>query len=65
MSIALKAILSTAVAVGAVVAMARLAGALADVLGGVAVLVAMLVFSRAVMDFAAEPGDEPQQPRPR
>jgi hypothetical protein len=61
MSLLLKALLSMAVAVAAAVAMATLASALADVAGGVVVLCAILVFTRTIMDFAAEPDEKPQR----
>jgi hypothetical protein len=55
-----------AVAVAAAVAMATLAGALVDVLGAIVVLFAVLVFTRTIMDFAAEPDEKPQRSgRPR
>jgi hypothetical protein len=60
MSLVIKAVLSLAVAIGGVVAMASLASTLADVLGGIVALVATLVFTRAIMDFAAEPGEKPE-----
>jgi hypothetical protein len=55
MSFAMRAIPSMAAAVVAVVAMASLAATLADALGGIVLLAAILVFTRAIMDFAAEP----------
>jgi preprotein translocase subunit SecY len=61
MSVLMKAITSLAAAVAAVVAMASLAGTLADVLGGVALLAAILVLMRAIMDFAAEPAEGRQR----
>jgi L-lactate permease len=61
MSFAIKAVLPIAVAIAAVVAMATLSGALPDLLAGLVALVAILVFARAIMDFAAEPGEESQR----
>jgi L-lactate permease len=58
MSLVLKALLSMAVAIAAVVAMATPAGAFGDVLGGIVGLVAIVVFARAIMALAAEPGEE-------
>lgn len=60
MSFVIKAILSMAVAIAAVVAMASLASTLAVVLGGTIALVAILVFFRAILGFAAEPSEGPR-----
>jgi hypothetical protein len=57
MPILFKASLAIAVAMAAVVALATLA----DVLAGIVATVAILVFTRAIMDFAAEPGEKPQR----
>jgi hypothetical protein len=57
----MKATVSIVIAVSAAVAMTSLASTLADVLGGIVVLVAILVFTRALMAFAAEPGEEAQR----
>ena len=63
---AIQAPLSIAVAIAAVVALALLASTLVDILGGVVVSVAILVFTHAIMAFAAEPGERAQRPgRPR
>ena len=56
MPLVIKAILSMAVAVAAVVAMTLLAGTIAILIGGAVVLVAIVVFGRAIMAVAAEPG---------
>ncbi len=61
MSFVIKAILSMAVTIAAVIAMASLASTLAVVLGGTVALLAILVFIRAMMDFAAEPGEKSQR----
>jgi F0F1-type ATP synthase assembly protein I len=58
MSIVTQALLSIAATIAAAVAMATLAGGLADVLGGVVVLMAIPVFARAIMTFAAEPAEK-------
>jgi L-lactate permease len=58
MSALMKATLSMAVAVAAVVAMATRATTLTDIVGGIVVLVAILVFARAIMAFASEPSEE-------
>jgi hypothetical protein len=66
MSRVMKATLSMAVAIAAVVAIVWLASTLADVLGGIIVLAAMPSFTPAIMDLAAEPAEEPQRlGRPR
>ena len=57
MPLVIKAIVSMAVAVAAVVAMASLGSTIAIGVGGAVVLVAILVFDRAIMAFAAEPGE--------
>jgi hypothetical protein len=62
MSPVIRAVLSIAVAIAAVVALALSTGTTVDVVGGIAVSVATLVFARAIMDFAAEPGEK-RQPR--
>jgi hypothetical protein len=62
MSVVMRAILSMTVAVGAGVAVATVASTLADVLGGIVALAAMLVFTRTIMNLAAAPGEEPQRP---
>lgn len=59
MSPVVRAVLSIAVAIAAVVALALSTGTTVDVVGGIAVFVATLVFTRAIMDFAAEPGEKP------
>ena len=51
----IKAILSMAVAVAALVAMTLLAGTIAIIVAGAVVAVAVLVFGRAIMSVAAEP----------
>jgi F0F1-type ATP synthase assembly protein I len=61
MSSPIKATLSMAVAVAAVVAIATRATTLTDVIGGIAVLVAIVVFARSIMAFASEPGEEGQR----
>jgi hypothetical protein len=45
------------------VALATLAGTLAHVLGGIAVSVAVLTFTRAIMTLAAEPGGRRRRSR--
>jgi hypothetical protein len=66
MSYVIKAIVSLATAIAAVVAVASLASTFAEVLGGIVVLVAMAVFARAIMAIAAEPGEErPRSGMPR
>lgn len=60
-SLMVRAILSLAVAIGAVVAMASLAGTLTDVVGGFVALAALLVFIHTIMELAGEPGER----RPR
>jgi hypothetical protein len=57
MPFVIRTIFAMAVAIAAVAAMASLASTLADVLGGIVVLVAILVLMRAIMAFAAEPGE--------
>lgn len=59
MSLGLRAILSLAVAIGAVVMMAFLADTLTAVLGGTVVFAALLVFIRTIMEFAGEPDENP------
>jgi uncharacterized membrane protein len=54
----MRAILSLAVTILAVVAIASIASTLADVLGGILALVAIVGFTRAIMDFAADPDEE-------
>jgi F0F1-type ATP synthase assembly protein I len=61
MSALIKAMLSMAVAVAAVMTIATRATTLTDVGGGIAVLVAILVFARSIMTFASEPGEEGQR----
>jgi hypothetical protein len=61
MSAPIKAMLSMAVAVAGVVAIATRATTLTDVIGGIVVLVAILVFARAIMNFASEPGEAGQR----
>jgi hypothetical protein len=61
MSFPTRALLSLAVAIAAVVAMASLAGAIADVLAGIVALVAIVALTRAIMRFAAEPGEGPRR----
>jgi hypothetical protein len=58
MSLVIRATASMAVAIAAVVGLALLASTLADVIGGIVVLIAMLAFARAIMKLAAEPGEE-------
>jgi hypothetical protein len=66
MSFVTRALLSSAVALAGGVAMATIPGALVDVPAGIVVLVAIVVFMRAIMAFAAEPGEEGQRSnRPR
>jgi hypothetical protein len=66
MLLVIKALLSMAVAIAAVVAVTSLTGTFADVLAGIVAVVATLLFTRAIMDFAAEPGEERQRSdRPR
>jgi len=55
MPLMIKAILSMAVAVAALVAMTLLAGTIAIIVAGAVVAVAVLVFGRAIMAVAAEP----------
>ena len=62
MSSAIQALISLAVAIVSVVMLALLAGPLVDVLGGIVLLVAILVFTQAIMAFAAEPGERRQRP---
>ncbi len=65
-SLAVRATVSIAIVIAALVAMIWLAVALADVVGGIVVLVGLLVFFRAILNFAAEPGEEPRRSgRPR
>jgi hypothetical protein len=59
MSVVIRAVLSVTVAVAAVVAVARLAGTVAELTGGIVAFVAMLVFSRSIMELAAAPGEDP------
>jgi len=59
---AIQALLSIAVAISAVVLLALLAGTLVDVLGGIVVSVAILVFTHTIMTFAAEPGERARRP---
>jgi L-lactate permease len=61
MSLVVKATVSMTVAIAGVVSMAVLGGTLADVIGGIVVLIAMLLFTRAIMKLAAEPGEEDQR----
>jgi hypothetical protein len=65
MSLGTMALLSMAVAIAAGVAMATLASAPADVVGGIVLLAAIAVFARTIMGFAAEPGGEGQRPARR
>jgi hypothetical protein len=58
MPLVIKAILSMAVAVAAVVAMTLLSGTIAILIGGAVVLVAIVAFRRAIMAVAAEPGEK-------
>jgi hypothetical protein len=58
MPFVLRALVSIVVAIAAVVALATLADTLAHVLGGIAVSVSVLTFTRALMAFAAEPGEQ-------
>jgi hypothetical protein len=58
MPLVIKAILSMAVAVAAVVAMTLLSGTIAILIGGAVVLVAIVAFGRAIMAVAAEPGEK-------
>jgi F0F1-type ATP synthase assembly protein I len=58
-SLVVKALLSLAITCGAVVAMASLGGTFAAVAGGLVVLIALLVFIRAIIGFAGEPGEKP------
>jgi hypothetical protein len=60
-SLVRKTLVSMAVTIAAAVAMATVADTLTDVLGGIVVLAAILVFTRAIMAFAAEPGEEVQR----
>jgi hypothetical protein len=61
MSLKVKALLSMALGVAAVAAIATLTTPVADILGGAVVLVAIVVFTRAIMTFAAEPGEGRQR----
>ena len=61
MPFVLRALVSIAVAIAAAVALATLTGTLAHVLGGIAVSVSVLTFTRAIMAFAAEPGEQRQR----
>jgi hypothetical protein len=61
MPFVLRALASIVVAIAAVVALATLAGTLAHVLGGIAVSVSVLTFTRAIMALAAEPGEQRQR----
>jgi hypothetical protein len=65
MSSAIQALLALTTMIAAALAMATLAGAVPAVLGGIVVLVAILVFTRAIMAFAAEPGEAPRRSGPR
>jgi hypothetical protein len=63
---ATQALLSLVVAVAVVVTLALVVSTLADTLGGIVVLVAVLVFTHAIMAFAAEPAERTQRRgRPR
>jgi L-lactate permease len=62
MSALIKALLSMAGAVTGVVAIATRTTTLVDIIGGIVVLVAILVFARSIMAFASEPGEEDQRP---
>jgi F0F1-type ATP synthase assembly protein I len=61
MSLKVKALLSMAFGIAAAAVIATLTTAVADVVGGAAVLVAIVVFTRAIMSFAAEPGEARQR----
>lgn len=58
MPLVIKAILSMAVAVAAVVAMPLLGATIAIIVGGAVVAFAIVVFGRAIMAVAAEPGEK-------
>jgi hypothetical protein len=60
-SLNVKALLSVAFGIAAAAAIATLTSVVADIVGGVAVLFAIVVFTRAVMTFAAEPGEARQR----
>jgi uncharacterized membrane protein len=60
-SLNVKALLSLAFGIAAAAAIATLSTAVADIVGGVAVIVAIVVFTRAIMTFAAEPGEARQR----
>jgi hypothetical protein len=57
-----KALLALAVAIGAAVVVAVLHNAVADALGGVVMLIAMVVLTRTTMAFASEPDVERHRP---
>jgi F0F1-type ATP synthase assembly protein I len=61
MSLKVKALVSMALGIAAAAAIATLTTAVADIVGGAAVLVAIVVFTRAIMTFAAEPGEARQR----
>jgi hypothetical protein len=66
MSFVIRALLSIAVAFVAAAAMAMIPGSLVDGLAGIVALLAIVVFMRTIMAFAAEPGEEPRRSdRPR
>jgi hypothetical protein len=54
-----RAILSLAIAIGAVAAMASLAGTLTAVVSGIVAVAALLVFIHTIIGFAGEPGEKP------
>jgi hypothetical protein len=60
MPFVVRTTVSIAIVVAAVMAMIWFAAALADVVGGIVVLVGLLVFFRAILDFAAEPSERPR-----
>jgi hypothetical protein len=60
---ALKALLAIGVAIGAAVLTLTLVSTTVDVLAGIVALVAILVFTRAIMAFAAEPDGGRQRSR--
>jgi hypothetical protein len=62
MSLKGKALLSMAFGIAAAAAIATLTTTVADIVGGIAVLVAIVVLTRAIMTFAAEPGEAQQRP---
>jgi hypothetical protein len=61
MSLKVKALLSMAFGIAATAASATLTTPVADIVGGAAVVIGLVVFTRAIMTFAAEPGEARQR----